>query len=289
MFMSGEDQIMNSRLDPVSIVLKQTMKKASIRGIEIGYDEAGSGTPVVLLHGFPFNRTMWSEQIEALAPRHHVLAPDLRGHGETTVTAGPATMEDMARDVSALMEKLDISRAAVCGISMGGYVAMALYRMFPLRARALVLADTRPGVDTEEARANREVQAEKALQEGMAGIADAMLPKLLSPKTVARNPAVVARVREMILKTNPEGAAAALRGMAQRRDQTSFLSRVVAPALVMVGREDKITPLADAELMHREIGGARLAVIEDAGHVSNLEQPESFNAVLKKFLRDLEV
>ena len=264
------------------------MSKIVIRGIEIGYDEAGSGTPVVLLHGFPFNRSMWSEQIEVLTSRHHVLAPDLRGHGETTVTTEPATMEEMAHDVAALMEKLEIRRAAVCGLSMGGYVAMALYRMFPLRARALILADTRAGADTEEAKANREAQAEKALQQGMAGIADAMLPKLLSPKTVARNPAVVARVREMILKTSPEGAAAALRGMAQRRDQTGFLSRVICPALIAVGREDMITPLPEAQLMHREIGGSRLEVIEDAGHVSNIEQPESFNRALTKFLRELE-
>ena len=187
------------------------------------------------------------------------------------------------------MEKMNISRAAVCGLSMGGYVALALYRMFPLRARALVLADTRPGADSEEARANREVQAEKALQEGMAGIANAMLPKLLAPRTVARNPAVVARVREMILQTNPEGAAAALRGMAQRRDQTTFLSRIVAPALVLVGREDMITPVSESEVIHREIGGSRLKVIEDAGHVSNIEQPEQFNSSLTKFLRDLEV
>ena len=264
------------------------MSKIVIRGIEIGYDEAGSGTPVVLLHGFPFNRSMWSEQIEVLTSRHHVLAPDLRGHGETTVTTEPATMEEMARDVAALMEKLEIRRAAVCGLSMGGYVALALYRMFPLRARALILADTRAGADTEEAKANREAQAEKALQQGMAGIADAMLPKLLSPKTVARNPAVVARVREMILKTNPEGAAAALRGMALRRDQTGFLSRVICPALIAVGREDMIAPLSEAQLMHREIGGSRLEVIEDAGHVSNIEQPESFNRALTKFLRELE-
>jgi pimeloyl-ACP methyl ester carboxylesterase len=264
------------------------MSKTNVRGIEIGYDEAGSGTPVMLLHGFPFNRSMWREQIAALVPRHRVVAPDLRGHGETSVTADPATMEEMAKDVSALMEKLNISRAAVCGLSMGGYVALALYRMFPLRARALVLADTRPGADTEEARANREVQAKKGLQDGMAGIADAMLPKLLSPKTVSKNPAVVARVREMIVKTKPEGAAAALRGMAQRRDQTSFLSRIISPALILAGREDMITPLAEAELMHREIGGSRLVVIEDAGHVSNLEQPESFNRALTKFLRELE-
>jgi pimeloyl-ACP methyl ester carboxylesterase len=171
---------------------------------------------------------------------------------------------------------------------MGGYVALALYRMFPLRARALVLADTRPGADTEEARGNRELQAEKALQGGMAGIADAMLPKLLSPKTVAKNPAVVARVREMNLKTNPEGAAAALRGMAQRTDQTSSLSRIISPALIIVGREDMITPLPESELMKREIGGSRLEVIEDAGHVSNLEQPDNFNRALTKFLRELE-
>lgn len=265
------------------------MTKAFIRGNEIGYDMVGTGTPVVLLHGFPFNRTMWSDQIEMLAARHRILAPDLRGLGESSATTGPATMEEMAKDVSDLMEKLNISRAAVCGLSMGGYVALALYRMFPLRARALVLADTRSGADTEEAKANREVLARKALDDGMAGIADAMLPKLLAPTTVAKNPAAVTRVREMILKTKPEGAAAALRGMAQRRDQTSFLSRVVAPALIVVGSEDMITPVADAELMHKEIGGSRLEVIEGAGHVSNIEQPEKFNDVLKTFLRDLEV
>jgi len=265
------------------------MTKRLIRGLEIGYDMVGYGTPVVMLHGYPFNRTMWSDQVEALAARHRILIPDLRGHGESEATAEPATMEEMARDVSSLMEELDISRAAVCGLSMGGYVALALYKMFPLRARALVLADTRAGADTEEARANREVQAKKALAEGMAGIADAMLPKLLSPNTVAKNPSVVARVREMMVKTKPEGAAAALRGMALRSDHTQFLSRVVAPAMIMVGKEDAITPVSESEFMHKEIGGSRLKVIEGAGHVSNIEQPERFNEALSKFLRDLEV
>src|SRR3982750_2196233 len=130
------------------------MGKVRIRGIEVAYEEAGSGTPVVLLHGFPFNRSMWSEQIGDLAARHRVIAPDLRGHGESSVTDSPATMEEMAKDVSELMEKLDISRAAICGLSMGGYVALALYRMFPLRARALALIDTRASADSEEGRAN---------------------------------------------------------------------------------------------------------------------------------------
>jgi pimeloyl-ACP methyl ester carboxylesterase len=254
----------------------------------MAYDEAGSGAAVVLLHGYPFNRSMWSEQIEALAPRFRVIAPDLRGHGETTVMAGPATMDEMARDVAALLETLRISRAAVCGLSMGGYVALALYRLFPLRARGLVLADTRAQADTEEARANREQQAAKALQEGMEAIADAMLPRLLAPDTLARRWQVVARVREMIVNTKPEGAASAQLGMGLRRDQTPFLWRIIAPTLIIVGSEDMISPLSEAEQMHREIGGSRLEVIEGAGHVSNIEQPESFNRALTKFLRDLE-
>jgi 3-oxoadipate enol-lactonase len=265
-----------------------TMNRIKVRGIEMAYDEAGSGTPVLLLHGFPFNRSMWDEQVAVLSSHYRVITPDLRGHGETTATDGPATMDEMAQDVSALMEKLEISRATVGGLSMGGYVALALYKRFPLRVRALMLADTRAQADTEEGRANREVQAEKGMREGMEVIADAMLPKLLSPETMTERPAIVARVREMIVNTQPEGAAAAQRGMALRSDQLPFLWRIIAPTLIVVGREDAITPVIDSERMHREIGGSRLQVIEGAGHLSNVEQPEEFNRVLTKFLRDLE-
>jgi 3-oxoadipate enol-lactonase len=264
------------------------VSKAVIQGIEIGYDDAGSGAAVVLLHGYPFNRSMWREQIEALAPRFHMIAPDLRGHGESAVGSGPATMEAMAHEVVELMDSRTISRAVICGLSMGGYVALAICRMFPLRVRALVLADTRAQADTEEARANREQQAQKALSEGMSGIADAMLSKLFSPQTVATHPEILARVRQMMVNTQPEGAAAALRGMAQRADQTEFLSEIVAPTLIIVGNEDAITPVQDAERMHREIRGSRLEVIQGAGHVSNIEQPEAFNKALLKFLHDLE-
>ena len=264
------------------------MSKVHVRGIEVAYDEAGSGPAVVLLHGYPFNRSMWGHQVEALMPKYHVIAPDLRGHGETAVMVGPATMDEMARDVAALMETLGVSRAAVCGLSMGGYAALSFYRLFPLRVRTLVLADTHAQADTDEARETREQQAQKALKEGMKGIVQEMLPKLLSPETFARRPDVVARVREMMLKTKPEGAASALRGMAQRHDQTSFLTRIIAPTLVIVGRDDKITPVQEAERMHREIGGSRLEAIEGAGHVSNLEQPEQFNRALLKFLHDME-
>jgi 3-oxoadipate enol-lactonase len=263
--------------------------KKLVRGIEIAYDDVGSGPSVVLLHGYPFNRSMWREQVEVLKLDHRVIIPDLRGHGETAVTPGSVTMQTMAYDVASLLETLNISRATIGGLSMGGYVALAFYRLFPLRVRSLLLADTRPQADTEDGKQNREKQAEKALAEGMEGIADALLPKLLAPETVAERPEVVKRLRDMMVGTEPEGAAAALRGMAEREDQSAFLSRIIAPTLIIAGNKDALTPVADAELLHREIGGSRLQIIEGAGHVSNLERPEEFNTALVKFLNDVEV
>jgi pimeloyl-ACP methyl ester carboxylesterase len=165
---------------------------------------------------------------------------------------------------------------------------LAFCRQFPLITRALILADTRAQADTDEGKANRALQAEKALKEGMEGIADSMLPRLLAPETVTRRPDVVRRLREMMVSTPPAGAAAALAGMAQREDQLEFLARIICPVLIVVGRKDVITPVADSERMHHEIGGSRLEIIENAGHVSNLEQPAEFNRILQTFLRDLE-
>jgi pimeloyl-ACP methyl ester carboxylesterase len=195
-------------------------------------------------------------------------------------------MNRMARDVAQLLDHLEIPRAAIGGLSMGGYVVLAFYKQFPSRVRALVLADTRAQADTEEAKQTRAQQAEKARSEGMAGIADAMLPKLLTPETVSKRPEIVKRVRDMMLKTKSEGAAAALMGMAERDDQTLLLSNISAPALILVGAEDAITPVADSEKMHREIAGSRLVVLENAGHVSNLERTEQFNEALTDFLRE---
>ena len=155
---------------------------------------------------------------------------------------------------------------------------------FPRVSRSLILADTRAQADTEEGKQTRLQQAEKALAEGMAGIADSMLPKLLTPETVSKRPEVVKRVRDMMLKTKPEGAAGALLGMAERDDQTPLLSQISCPTLILVGKEDPITPVADSEKMHREIAGSRLVVIENAAHVSNLERTDQFNEELLRFL-----
>jgi len=262
------------------------MASLRINDIEIAYTDSGIGRPVVLIHGYPFNRSLWNEQITALSSSYRVIAPDLRGFGESESAPGTATMNVMAQDVALLLNHLGIARAAIGGLSMGGYVALAFYKQLPSRVRTLVLADTRAQADTEEGKQTRAQQAEKALNEGMAGIADAMLPKLLTPETVSKRPEVVKSVRDMMLKTKPEGAAAALHGMAERDDQTELLAKITVPALVMVGAEDAITPVADSEKMHAAIPGSRLVVIENAGHVSNLERTEQFNDALLSFLKE---
>jgi len=260
------------------------MTTTRIDDIQLAYDDAGTGTAVVLIHGYPFNRSLWNEQAEALVDHYRVVTPDLRGFGESDSSEGPATMNRLARDVANLMDQLGIDQAVIGGLSMGGYVALAFVKQFPARVKALVLADTRPQADTKEGKQTRVQQAEKALSEGMAGIADAMLPKLLTPDTVSKRPEVVKRVRDMMLKTKPQGAASALLGMAEREDQSEFISTIEVPTMIVVGREDAITPLADSEAMHAKIQHSRLVVLDNAGHVSNLEQTEQFNHALLKFL-----
>jgi 3-oxoadipate enol-lactonase len=260
----------------------------SLQSIEIAFDDQGAGPVIVLLHGFPFNRTLWEEQVNALKEKHRVITLDLRGHGESEVKGEAVSMEEMAKDVAGLLDKLEIKRAAIAGLSMGGYVALAFWRLFPMRVRALILADTRAGADTDEGKQNRSVQAEKAVKEGMDVIVSAMLPKLFSSNTVERQPAVVKRVKEMMLATDAVGAAAALLGMAERHDQRPFLEEIIAPVLIIVGREDAITPVSESESMHRLIAGSRLEILEGAGHVSNMERPAEFNRCLLDFLQDIE-
>lgn len=262
------------------------MAQVQIDNIKIAYTDTGAGRPIVLIHGYPFNRSLWNEQVEALSGSFRVIVPDLRGFGESDSSAEPATISRMAQDVAALLDHLGIPRATIGALSMGGYVTLAFYKLYASRVRALILADTRAQADTEEGKQTRAQQAEKALAEGMAGIADAMLPKLLTPETVSKRPEIVKRVRDMMLKTKPEGAAAALRGMAERDDQTPLLAKISVPTLILVGAEDAITPVADSEKMNQAIAGSRLVVIENAGHVSNLERTQKFNEAVLDFLSD---
>lgn len=280
------------------------MSKVTACRIELGYDDVGSGPAVVLLHGFPFDRSMWREQISFLSANGwRAIATDLRGLGETYdkpqfVTGAErreterqaeacrtiTTMAEMARDVAALMDNLAIDCAVICGLSMGGYVAFEFVHLFPERTSALILAGTRAPADNDQEKHAREQQAQRILAEGMSGIAEATLPKLLASRTLAEKPEVVARVREMILRSDPRGAAAAQRGMAERRDYSDGLSDIKVPTLIIVGREDPIRPVADAEFMHNRIRDSRLEIIADTAHMTNMEQPEVFNRAVIDFL-----
>jgi pimeloyl-ACP methyl ester carboxylesterase len=243
---------------------------------------------VILLHGFPFNRTLWTDQVEALKHSFRVITPDLRGFGDSSLDGEVSRMDDMARDIAGLTEHLEIDRAVIGGLSMGGYVTFSFYRMFPLRVRALILADTRPQADTEESRKIRYEQAQKVKAGGMEAIVDGFLEKLLGEETAKNKPAEVARINEMMLSLSPEGAAAALLGAAERRDHTSLLPRIMAPTLIVVGTEDKVVSLSDADMMHREIRGSHLEKLEGSGHVSNIEQRDEFNRALMSFLDSLQ-
>jgi pimeloyl-ACP methyl ester carboxylesterase len=254
----------------------------------LAYIDAGEGPVVLFLHGFPFEKSMWNEQIEALTTGgFRAVVPDLRGLGETKAAGEISTMEEMARDAAAMLDQLQIDEAVVCGLSMGGYAAFEFAHLFPSRVRGLVLAGTRAPADNEQERTGREQQVQTMLRAGMVPISIATLSKLLAERTRAEKPDVVKRVRAMITRADPKGASAAQRGMAARRDYTEDLSNINAPTLIIVGREDPIRPVSDAEFMHERISNSQLEIIEDAAHMTNMEQPEVFNRVMVSFLNGL--
>ena len=264
----------------------QPTKFAHVRGLEMAYVDAGGGPAVLFLHGYPFDQSMWREQVDAItAAGFRAIAPDLRGLGETKSSGEVATMDEMARDAAALLDHLRVEQAVVCGLSMGGYVAFEFAHLFSARVRGLVLAGTRAPADNEQEKAGRAQQVQTMLRAGMVPISIATLPKLLAARTLAEKPDVVKRVRTMITRSDPKGAAAAQLGMAARRDYSGDLSEIDVPTLIIVGREDPIRPVADAEFMHRGIQNSRLEIIEDSAHMTNMEQPEVFNRVLIEFLR----
>ena len=260
------------------------MSIANIKGTTIGYDDLGSGDALVLIHGHPFNRSMWLPQVDAFSATHRVITPDLRGYGESAVTIGKVMLEQHAQDIRDLLDHLGIGQIVLGGLSMGGQIVMEFYQQFPERVRGLVLADTFAQLDTAVIKEGRIKMVERILREGLHDYTLEVLPKMITPANVERLPEVAAQVLGMMRGTAPEGAAASLRGRTERRDYVPLLPEIAVPTLIVVGREDEFTPVRDAELMRDLIPHSRLAVIEGAGHMPNLERVVEFNAVLKKWL-----
>jgi 3-oxoadipate enol-lactonase len=253
------------------------------------YDE-GLGTPILFVHGFPLSHGMWSGQLEPLAKRFRVIAPDLRGFGASEMTPGDAssavtTMRQLADDCAAVVEQLCGGGPVVlCGLSMGGYVAWQFAKYHGAKLRALVLCDTKAAGDTPEAAETRRKMAEHVTKHGTGAVAEAMPGKLFAAATHKEQPAVVAAIRRTIEGTNPVGLAAAQRGMAAREDVRGELAKIGVPTLVVVGREDGISPPEEMREIAQAIPGAEFHVIEGAGHMAPLELPDVFNRLLVEFV-----
>jgi pimeloyl-ACP methyl ester carboxylesterase len=258
--------------------------------VEVGgkrqrYLEAGSGWPLVLIHAFPLNADLWRPQLERVPRGWRCLAPDLRGFGPVPVSSYPASMDDMAADIVSFLDAMEIEKAVIGGLSMGGYVTMALYRSAPERFTGMVLANTRAAADNEEGRAARDRMADLARREGPTAVADQMLPKLLGTSSQRARPALQPLVRRLIEANTGEGIAAAAAAMKTRPDSMPTLQRSAVPALVIAGDEDAVVPVAESEAMAAAIARSQLVVLTAAGHLSNLEVSDDFSEALGNFLR----
>jgi len=261
------------------------MATVKVHEIELHYVESGRGTPLVVVHGFPLDHTMWQGQLDALSDRFRVIAPDLRGFGQSGVTPGLVTMPRMADDLAQLLDGLSITEPIVlCGLSMGGYVAWQFGLRYRERLAKLILCDTKAVGDTPEAAANRIGLADRVQREGPGFIAETMLPKLFAPATIESKAPCVEATRQVILRTNPKGIAAASRGMAQRPDVTPWLSKFDMPALVLCGQHDVISTPAEMRGFAQQMPQARFVEVAGAGHMSPLERPAEVNAAIRELL-----
>jgi pimeloyl-ACP methyl ester carboxylesterase len=257
--------------------------------MRLAFTDTRDDSVVVLLHGFPLDRTMWVEQLKVIGSSHRVIAPDLRGHGESASPEGVYTMDEMADDVVALLDDLEVRQPVVLGgLSMGGYVALSLVLRYPERVRGLMLMDSRAAADTPDAARVRNETAETVLREGTArSMLETMIPRLFGKTTRDRHPQKIGAILSVMERASVTGIAGALRGMAVRPDRRADLRRIGIPTLVLVGEDDVISAPAEAREIAAAIPGARLEVIPGAGHLSPYENPAATNAAIVGFLNQL--
>lgn len=270
------------------------MKTAKISTGELAYVDRGAGQPVLLVHGFPLDHTMWDAQIESLSKRERVIAPDLRGFGKSPL--GPVdpthgiTMERYADDLVELLDELKLGAGqpvVFVGLSMGGYIAWQFARKYADCLRALVLLDTRALADTDEARAGRLKMADNVAEWGSGRVAEMMGPKLSAPSTFQTQPEVIAALRRVVESTSPAAIAAAQRGLAARPDMSRLLPKITVPTLVVVGAEDAISPPAEMQAIAAAVSNAEFVIIPNSGHMTSMENPVAVNQTLLAFIDSL--
>jgi 3-oxoadipate enol-lactonase len=256
---------------------------------DIFYEVLGSGPPVVLLHPFPANHNLWKPAAQALVTRYRVILPDLRGHGESGIGEGPATMEKHAADLDRVLDHEKVGRAAFVGVSIGGYALFEFWRKFRARVNALVLCNTKAQADSAEARAGRLQAAADVIERGTEPFFESMAPKLMGKTTSAMRPDLIEGALRMMRIMSAEDVAMVQRGMAERQDSVETLKTINVPTMLMTGDEDVFTGVAEAELMRRNISGSQLKVIGKAGHYSPWEQPEEVGKLLRQFFDTVTV
>lgn len=254
---------------------------------EIAYWVQGDGPPIVLLHPFPAHHEFWLPLAESLAPRYRVIMPDLRGHGDSGIGEGPATMEKHAADIARVMDDADVGRAPLLGVSIGGYALFEFWRKYRGRVAALGLCNTKAPADAAEARAARLQAANDVLDRGTEPFFESMIPRLLGKTTRETRPDLVDGAMRMLRKMSPEDVAQVQRGMAERPDSTETLKTINVPTLLITGDEDILTGVNEAQLMHQHIPGSQMRVIPKAGHYSPWEQPGEASRLLRQFLDSL--
>jgi 3-oxoadipate enol-lactonase len=272
------------------------MQQIAVPNGTLGVFAQGRGVPILFVHGFPLTHEMWRSQMAAFSKNYRVIVPDLRGFGDSKLNGAmngasattALTMEAFADDLHVLLHAVFVDRPVVlCGLSMGGYIAWQFFRKYRDQLKALILCDTRAIADSPEQAAGRHKLAEQVLSLGPNAAVDAMLPRLVSPKTAERQPGVVSDLRKMMLRNSPVSIAAALRGLAERPDCTPMLPTIDVPTLVLCGQADQITPAAEMKTMAEAIPGAKYVEVPDAGHMSPMENADVVNASIDRFLKTL--
>ncbi|HSW53503.1 MAG TPA: alpha/beta fold hydrolase [Ignavibacteriaceae bacterium] len=260
--------------------------KITVNDLSVSYnDEGKAGDPVIIfIHGFPFNKSMWDRQAEALKENYRVIAYDVRGHGNSDTGTEDFSVDLFANDLLNLMDALKIDKTMLCGLSMGGYIALNAVGNYPDRFDALILSDTTCTADTPEVKEKRMKSIESIKKNGVEKFADESITNLFAPESFSTKKKEIAAVREMIVNTTEESLCKTLRAFYERKETCSKLHDINVPALILVGIEDKITPPAAAHFMNEKIKESLLSIIEHAGHLSNIENPSEFNNQLEKFV-----
>jgi 3-oxoadipate enol-lactonase len=261
--------------------------KVLLNGISMNYAERGipNGLPVIFLHGFPFSHKMWEPQMSMLPQNIRTISYDVRGHGFSDVGDGQYTIEMFVDDLIALLDYLVIERAIVCGLSMGGYIALRVVEQHPERIAGLVLCDTKSEPDTNEAKIKRTTTLKMIKSSGVHSFAEDFVKSIFWEGTFTNNPAAIEFIKQIIHANSPLGICGTLLALASRTDTTPSLPSIHVPTCLIVGEHDKLTPPSAARMMHESIAGSELHILPQAGHMSNLENSKSFNEVLTTFLR----